>query len=438
MKIKTKASAFIISFFLLMVCASVPMAFGAGDALDSAIRELSDYLNRRIPKGSKAVFLNVKSDWPGFSEYILDNLQENAVNDGVFAVVDRQQLDAIRSELNFQWSGEVSDKSAQEIGQMLGAQTIVSGVVSTIGSVYRIQARAIAVQTAAVQGQFSQNVDGKGPTIAALTKRVVPAGSSSAAAASTNTQTSAGTQTAQAPAAGPAAAPATPAQPAAPAQSSRTYKVGDTGPAGGLIFYDKGNNNGGWRYLEAAPAEAEFRAVWSEDNIRSVNDDYDKTKSDLGSGKKNTELIVKKFRQATGNWNTAAQKANDLSFNGFEDWFLPSQAELDQIFGNLKRKNLGDFKDGNYWSSAQSGYEWQALSQDFRNGKMESSGKANIFYVRPIRQVAGTDGGSTRTSAAPVPENNEASGTTESSGTSGTTATDIIRGVGRILSIFGK
>jgi len=150
--------------------ANVPTASGAGyDDLDTAIRELSDYLNRRIPKDSKVVFLNVKSDWPDFSEYILFSLIENGVNDEMFTVVDRQQLDLIRSELNFQWSGEVSDTSAQEIGQMLGAQTIVSGSVTEVGSEYRIQVRAISVLTAALQGLSSQNINRKGPLVTALT-----------------------------------------------------------------------------------------------------------------------------------------------------------------------------------------------------------------------------------------------------------------------------
>jgi hypothetical protein len=204
----TLAIAFIAILFLVTGCASSKSSSGGintggvsktaksagGDELDRAIREISDYFNIRIPGGTKAVFLNIKSDWPDLSEYILDCLQVNAVNDEVFDVVDRQQLDVIRAELNFQWSGEVSDKSAQEIGQMLGAQTIVSGSVTTIGSMYRIQARAIEVQTAKVQGQLNQNVDGKGPTISALTERKAPASSLPAATVS---RTSAGTQTAQ-------------------------------------------------------------------------------------------------------------------------------------------------------------------------------------------------------------------------------------------------
>jgi hypothetical protein len=246
MKLKTMklTTALIAALFLVIGCgSSAPSSGGSsgvntgpsrtakksgGNELDNALREISDYLNKRIKEGSKAVFLNIKSDWPDLSDYILSTLAENAVNDEVFSVVDRQQLDAIRSELNFQWSGEVSDDSAQEIGQMLGAQSIVSGTITTIGSVYRIQVRAIAVQTAAVQGQFSQNVDGKAPTVAALTKRVVPAGSgasgaSTASGGTAGTRTQTGTTTTSG-TGGQTAQPAASGQPAAPmAQPAIAY-----------------------------------------------------------------------------------------------------------------------------------------------------------------------------------------------------------------------
>jgi hypothetical protein len=380
---KIKFLAIIIAVFAVMIgCGSSakPASSGTGsggssrtakdakaDELDKAMREISDYLNKRIPKGSKAVFLNIKSDWPDLSDYILSGLAENAVNDEVFTVVDRQQLDVIRSELNFQWSGEVSDKSAQEIGQMLGAQSIVSGSISTIGSIYRIQVRSIAVQTASVQGQLSQNVDGNGPIISSLTKRVVPSGSlpATAVASTGGARPQAGT-------------PAAGTQPAA----TKTYAIGDTGPAGGLIFYDKKNNSGGWQYLEAAPVEAEFQAVWS---VRLTI--VEGTQETIGSGKRNTQLIVEKFSQTSGEWDTAAQKADDLVFKGFDDWFLPSKAELDQMYGNLKRKNLGNFKNGNYWTSTYYA-NYTAHYQNFEGGDMYNWGNIgnSRHYVRPIRQ----------------------------------------------------
>jgi hypothetical protein len=185
------------------------------DELDAAIREASDYLNGRLPRGSKAVFLNIRSDYPDLSEYILSGLSENAVNDGGVTVVDRQQLDTIRAELHFQMSGEVSDESAQSIGQILGAQSIVSGAVSKVGPLYRIQVKAIAVQTAGVQGQWSRNVP-DGATIAALTERYVPTTSggmvSSAAATAPGGRTAGGASQG----AGRQSAPAAPVTPPPP------------------------------------------------------------------------------------------------------------------------------------------------------------------------------------------------------------------------------
>jgi hypothetical protein len=98
------------------------------------------------------------------------------------------------------------------------------------------------------------------------------------------------------------------------------YRIGDTGPAGGLIFYDKGNNSQGWRYLEAAPYEAEFQAVWSVRDTRVEN-----TQEAIGNGRRNTQLIIEAFTRAIGEWDTAAQYCDELVFNGFDDWFLPSK-----------------------------------------------------------------------------------------------------------------
>lgn len=46
-----------------------------------------------------------------------------------------------------------------------------------------------------------------------------------------------------------------------PAGDKKTtaYAIGDTGPAGGIVFYDKGEVTDGWRYLEAAPAEKSLK-----------------------------------------------------------------------------------------------------------------------------------------------------------------------------------
>jgi len=148
--------------------ASAPVVPVSGlDELSRAIRHVSDYLNGTIPGGSMVVFMNVQSDSEPLSDFIIDELLANAVNDRVFTVVDRQQLDVIRTEQNLQLSGEVDDETALSVGRFLGAQTIVSGRISSLGGHYRLTIRALEVETARLQGQYNQNI-GTVVTISAL------------------------------------------------------------------------------------------------------------------------------------------------------------------------------------------------------------------------------------------------------------------------------
>jgi len=152
--------AIIAVFFIVTGCSSTPRTSKPVD-LDAAIRGASSYLNEKIPKGSLVVILNIQSDSSALSEYIIDELVANAVNGKVLKVVDRQQLDLIRAEQKFQWSGEVNDKTALEIGKFFGAQTIVSGKVAQMGKSYRMTIRALEVQTAQVQGLYNRNIRAK-------------------------------------------------------------------------------------------------------------------------------------------------------------------------------------------------------------------------------------------------------------------------------------
>jgi len=128
------------------------------DELDIAIRDASDYLNDNIPQRSKIVILNIESNSTNLSEYLIDELIANAVNDKNFSVVDRRQLETIQSEQKFQMSGAVDDKDALAIGKFFGAQTIISGTMRDIGGRYRMTIRALSVQTAQVQGQYNRNM----------------------------------------------------------------------------------------------------------------------------------------------------------------------------------------------------------------------------------------------------------------------------------------
>jgi len=174
-----------------------------------------------------------------------------------------------------------------------------------------------------------------------------------------------------------------------PRPMSGAYRIGDRGPAGGIIFYDKGNTNGGWRYLEAAPVNTEFRAQWGayEKNVSG-------TSTEIGSGKRNTQIIID-FLKTAGENGKAAQLCANLNFGGYNDWFLPSKDELDLIYRNLISRNMGNFRTTTdrtnethiYWSSSQYN-SYVSWFQNFNDGYQNYAGnlgKYDAFSVRPVR-----------------------------------------------------
>jgi hypothetical protein len=65
-------------------------------------------------------------------------------------LADRNALNAIRTEQNFQLSGEVSDESAVSIGNMLGANIVITGTLTGTGNMQRLTIKALDVKTAQI------------------------------------------------------------------------------------------------------------------------------------------------------------------------------------------------------------------------------------------------------------------------------------------------
>ena len=157
------------------------------------------------------------------------------------------------------------------------------------------------------------------------------------------------------------------------------YKVGDIGPAGGIIFYDKENNSDGWRYLEAAPVATEQTLPWGNQRVGG-------TRTTVGSGKQNTEVIVAYLNNRREN-GYAAQYCALLEYGGYKDWFLPSKDELNLMYMNMKQKGLGNFRGDWYWSSSQETDLPWVQTFSYQAGKQWNSGYyyANDIWVRAIR-----------------------------------------------------
>jgi len=189
-----------------------------------------------------------------------------------------------------------------------------------------------------------------------------------------------------------------------------TYKIGDTGPAGGRIFYVADEKDGrpdgiiiqGYTgatgsfdaytayYLEAAPADETF-SLWQAasgnntliDGITTWNNAAARDAglaASIGVGRKDTQTIVNSAAFAALT-DTAAQKCANKTLNGFTDWFLPSLGELYEMY---KAKEQTGIPTTNwYWSSSQVSTTG-AWVQNF-DGNQTTNGKFNNTPVRAIR-----------------------------------------------------
>ncbi len=203
-------------------------------------------------------------------------------------------------------------------------------------------------------------------------------------------------------------------------------KPGDIGPAGGIVFYDKGEYSDGWRFLEAAPSD--LRVVDDKPTVDSTLPGYKDaptgyvfgynretsngtnlyvngsttynaencTKRDIGAGANNTKLLVSvmgttpyaKTSNITKTSRYAAKLCSDLKYNGYDDWFLPSQAELEKMermYNQTKRESF--FTSSRYWSSSEYCYDRPncAYNLSFYSGSEDYYDRGYELRVRPVR-----------------------------------------------------
>lgn len=156
-----------------------------------------------------------------------------------------------------------------------------------------------------------------------------------------------------------------------------TYAIGETGPAGGIVFYV---TDGGFHGLEAAPVD-QVSAAWGCYGT-ALSDATEGTM--VGTGAANTAAIVAECAEA----GTAAKVADAYTLNGYGDWFLPSKGELNLLYWQKQLGVVGGFTSGFYWSSSQSSSlsnSSLAWLQDFGNGSQLRLNKGATAGVRAVR-----------------------------------------------------
>ena len=197
-----------------------------------------------------------------------------------------------------------------------------------------------------------------------------------------------------------------------------TGDIGDTGPGGGIIYYyQAGRFYCGptraaiCKYLEVAPARwlgtSDTSTRWAQqqpvDYSTTTVPGNGATATEIGWGYRNTRAIVAQGNNATSASAVADSHTVTVSGVVYDDWFLPSRDELNQMCKWARNQawvsdatacdNSGSLNSGPgasefaaswYWSSSESANSL-ARSQAFDNGASTSGFKFNMYRIRPIR-----------------------------------------------------
>lgn len=152
---------------------------------------------------------------------------------------------------------------------------------------------------------------------------------------------------------------------------AQSFKIGQEYQGGYIFYIDSTGVHG----LIAAPFELGrfpliYRTEWRIEGADGV---------DIGTGYQNT-LNILEFSVFDG--ETAAYYCTTFSYNGYDDWFLPSIDELEQLF--REKDSVRGYRPGYYWSSTVAGtfYGWAV---NFSTGETRLINLHANLNVRAIR-----------------------------------------------------
>jgi TolB-like protein len=249
-------------------------------------------------------------------ESITDLFIAEIVKGGKLRVADRASLQKVMAELKFQLSDWADSNQTARLGEALNASYLIQGQLNQLGPKVSLVVTALEINTLEVVSsssrswnytEFYNKIFAEIPTMSneAANKILVKITEKEII--------------------------------------GRTFRIGDKGPGGGIVFFVKDGS-----HLECSPT--------------------------LG----------------TGNISTANRILQTYDLGGYTDWRLPTKDELDLVYQNLKKRGMGNFMDKQYWSSTYEGshgysdvpHNW---NQDFRNGIMDHD---YIYYDGNYRDIS--------------------------------------------------
>jgi hypothetical protein len=209
-------------------------------------------------------------------------VESQMIGTGKYQIITRSEIDQLLSNQQIAVSAISSAENVKKL-QLQNISYIVTGSVDAMSSDYAVTVKILDVST----GQFSHSAN----DFMGGSSRDLYNGVNTLVTNFVRGMSAQGGQVAQSSAGG----------------GSRTYKIGDTGPGGGIVFAVEGNTG-----MEVSRLLGEY------------------------------------------NWSGAINAARSYRGGGFSDWHLPSKSELSLIYENLQKAGVVNLGNAVYWSSSES------------------------------------------------------------------------------------
>ncbi len=100
-----------------------------------------------------------------------DRLRIEIFNAGVYEVMEREKMNRILDEMQFQISDCTSDECAVEIGRLIGVNKMIAGSISKVGEFYTVSIRLIDVETGKIEATATEDIEG---TLGIVLTKAIP------------------------------------------------------------------------------------------------------------------------------------------------------------------------------------------------------------------------------------------------------------------------
>jgi hypothetical protein len=127
----------------------------ADNSVEGTLMRAAEALMSKIPPQSRIAIVYVTARDAEVSEFIAGELEFLMVGKA-FILIDRSELDRIRTEQALQMSGEIDDTLAVSIGKIAGANVIIIGAVTGSGDLRRLRLRALSTESGQVLAVASE------------------------------------------------------------------------------------------------------------------------------------------------------------------------------------------------------------------------------------------------------------------------------------------